>query len=97
MASQIYFGGCLKITHGALDVVVLPLLAQYELAAAEPLVVSDEIVVALETFATCVTLELLCVYVHVAAVHLLVLEHQRALLAHVALVVLRRLLHLDLH
>ena len=43
------------------------------------------------------TLELLCVEVHVAAVHLLVLEHQRALLAHVALVVLRRLLHLDLH
>ena len=87
----------LKFTLEVLDVVVLPLLAQYQLAAAKPLVVSDEIVVALETFATRVTLELLCVDVHVAAVHLLVLEHQRALLAHVVLVVLRRLLHLNPH
>ena len=32
----------LKFTLEVLDVVVLPLLAQYQLAAAEPLVESDE-------------------------------------------------------
>lgn len=79
VTSQVDFGCSFKITHRAGYIIVLSLLSQYEFTGSKPLVMSDQVIVTLETFATCCTFKFLSMDIHVPPVHLLVSEHQGAL------------------
>jgi len=85
MGSKVHFWRSFEVTHGALDIVILALLSQDQLTTSKSLVVSDQVVIALETFATSVAFKFFSVNIHVSSMHLLVFENQGTLLTSISL------------
>ena len=85
MGSKVHFRRSFEVTHGALDIVILALLSQDQLTTSKSLVVSDQVVIALETFSTSVTFKFFSMNIHVSSMHLLVFENKGTLLTGVSL------------